>query len=66
MRLQFEQEFFLKLKSGGAATIAVRPINGKIRYVSRGSVILCFEVLVVTCEEVLLKFAALGQLRKLA
>ena len=33
VRLQFEREIFLKLKSGGAATIAVRLINGKIRYI---------------------------------
>ena len=35
-------------------------------YVSCGSVILCFEVVVVTREEVLLKFAASGQDCKLA
>ena len=34
-------------------------------YVSRGGVILCFEVVVVTREEFLLKFAALRQARKL-
>ena len=35
-------------------------------YVSCGGVILCFEVMVVTREDFLLKFAALGQARKLA
>ena len=35
-------------------------------YVSCGSVILCFEDIVVTLEEFLLKFAALGQARQLA
>ena len=34
--------------------------------VSCGGVILCFEVMVVTREDFLLKFAALGQARKLA
>ena len=35
-------------------------------YVSCGGVILCFEVMVVTGEDFLLKFAALGQARKFA
>ena len=35
-------------------------------YVSCGGVILCFEVMVVTREDFLLKFAVLGQARKLA
>ena len=32
VRLLFECEFFFNLKSGGAASIAVRPTFGEIRY----------------------------------
>ena len=35
VRLLFECEIFFNLKSGGAASIAVRPIFGEIRYLRR-------------------------------
>ena len=41
VRLLFECEMFLKLKWEGAASIAVQPINGEIRYLLS---VLCYGV----------------------
>ena len=47
-------------------TITVNGLHETKDYVSCGIVIICLEVIVVTLEEFLLKFEALGQARKLA
>ena len=57
---------FIPFPQNTFSTSDVNGLHETKDYVSCGGVILCFEVLVVTREDFLLKFAALGQARKLA
>ena len=57
---------FIPLRQKLFFTSDVNGLRETKDYVGCGGVILCFEVVVVTLEEFLLKFVALGRARELA